>query len=255
MRTIKLIIEYDGTAYCGWQSQKTGCSVQETIEKALKKILGEKITVTGAGRTDSGVHAKGQVASFRTVSDLEPGRIRKALNANLPTDIRIAGAVDSAPGFNAQFDAKSKIYRYTIVRSDCMSPFLVKYAAPVSYDLDIGQMLKAAQKLLGRHDFASFMSAHGSARTSTRTVKNVSVRKRGRLIYIDIEADGFLYNMVRAIAGTLIEIGRGRMSPAIMGGIISARDRSKAGPTAPARGLCLMRVKYGNPKPTAQSPN
>ena len=244
MRNIKLIIEYDGTNYCGWQRQKNGVSVQEAIEKVLEKILRENAKLTGAGRTDSGVHAKGQAANFRTSSRLAPERIKNALNANLPSDISIKSVKGVKEGFNAQFDAKSKIYRYLICNSKDRSPFLGRYSVNFDYTLDIPSMRKAAKALLGRHDFSSFKSLHSSAKTSVRNLKGLTIRKKGIWISIDVEADGFLYNMVRAIVGTLVEIGRGKVPVRMIEKILNGRNRSFAGPTLPAKGLTLMKVKY-----------
>lgn len=244
MRNIRLTIEYDGTDYCGWQRQKNGLSIQEVIEKTLKKILRENIKVTGAGRTDSGVHARGQVANFKTSSDLALKNIYRALNTNLPNDICARNIRTVHSGFNAQFDAKSKMYRYAIYAGGKISPFVKKYAVPIPYGLDIAAMQKASKYLLGRHDFSSFMSLHSSAKTAVRTIKNISVTRKGSWVFVNVEADGFLYNMVRAIVGTLLDIGRGALEAPSMKKVLSAKNRSSAGPTAPAKGLALVKVKY-----------
>lgn len=244
MRNIKLTIEYDGTNYCGWQSQINGPSVQDFVEKALKRFLHERVKVIGAARTDSGVHAKGQVANFKTTSKLPLRKIKKALNGNLPKDISITGIRRAAEDFNAQFSAKRKLYRYTICNREERNPFLDRFSVHIPRRLDINAMKKGARLLLGRHDFSSFKGSKGATMTQVRTIKKISIKRRGNFIIIDIEADGFLYNMARNIAGTLIEIGRGKIKPAGMKKILSARDRSKAGPTAPAKGLTLIRVKY-----------
>ncbi|MCK4462802.1 MAG: tRNA pseudouridine(38-40) synthase TruA [Candidatus Omnitrophica bacterium] len=244
MRNIKLTIEYDGTDYCGWQSQINGPSIQDFVEKALRGFLHERVKVIGAARTDSGVHAKCQVANFKTTSKLALKNIQKAINGNLPKDIVIVGIKRVDEGFHAQFSAKSKIYRYAIYNREERSPFFDKFSVRVPLKLDIEAMKKGTRPLLGRHDFSSFKGSKGVTKTQVRTIKKVSIKRRNNFIIIDIEANGFLYNMVRNIVGTLIEIGRGKVKPAGMKKILSARDRSKAGPTAPARGLTLIRVEY-----------
>jgi len=244
MRNIKLTIAYDGTNYCGWQRQKNGLSVQELLERALRKILREKITVIGSGRTDAGVHSRGQTLNFRTRSSMGLESIKKALNANLPEDISVTGIRTVGMDFNARFNAKSKVYRYLIYTSETRSPFDRRYSLYVPYGLNISAMGEAANYLLGKHDFSSFKAAHGSAKTSIRTIKHISVRKKGKMVIIDIEADGFLYNMVRAIVGTLVEIGRGRWKPAKMKKIVASKNRFLAGPTVSAKGLTLVRVRY-----------
>ena len=244
MRNIRLTIQYDGTNYAGWQFQKNARSVQETIERALKKILGENIRLIGAGRTDSGVHAREQAANFKTRSKLPAKNIQKALNSRLPKDIRVSKVEEAAAVFNSQFDAKAKAYRYTIVNSDFMDPFLRRFAAKCFYRLDINAMKKAARHLLGRHDFRTFQAKDVRRRQAVRTVKKIRIEKSGNLIYIDMEADGFLYNMARNIVGTLIEVGRGKMAPDDVREILKKLDRRLAGPTAPAAGLCLVKVKY-----------
>ncbi len=261
MRNIKLTIAYDGTNYAGWQVQKVKSkvparsgsafggksqklkTVQETIEKALEKILQEKVKLTASGRTDSGVHAIGQVANFKTDSRLFPDNIQKALNSSLPKDIVVKKVEDVALEFHARYSATSKSYRYTILNSRFRSPFDRHYAAFISYHLDASLMQDAAVHLVGRHDFRSFQAKAGRS-NSTRTIKSLGVKRRGRFIYIDIEADGFLYNMVRNIVGTLIEVGRGKLGANDVMKILKAKKRSLAGPTALPEGLCLVRVRY-----------
>lgn len=243
-RNIKLIIKYDGTHYSGWQFQKNARSVQETIEAALKKITGRKASLIGSGRTDAGVHAKHQVANFKTDSKLPLKNLWMALNSNLPKDI-VVSDVSAAPlKFNAQHSAKSKHYRYTIANTNFVDPFIRRYAAKCFYELDTALMKRAAKYLVGRHDFRSFQAKDGVERDSVRSIKHIRITKEGDLIHIDIEADGFLYNMVRNIAGTLIEVGRGKFAVAQVGEILKKKDRRFCGPTAPAEGLCLMKVRY-----------
>jgi len=257
-RNIKLVIKYDGTHYAGWQFQKNAKTVQETIESALKGLTGRKVKLTGSGRTDSGVHAIGQVANFKTDSILPLTKIKDALNSTLPQDILIALAQDVPLGFDAQRSAKSKQYRYTVTTSRFVDPFIRYFVARFSYPLNMNSMRRSARALSGRHDFRAFQAsshtgrrprrASGSAEKNTvRTVKKIKIEKCGDLVYIDVWADGFLYNMVRILAGTLLEIGRGKMPEDRIKKILSKRDRALAGPTAPAKGLCLIKVVYKNP--------
>lgn len=255
MRNIRLQIEYAGTNYAGWQIQNRGSSdtIQETIEKVLEKILQEKVKVIGSGRTDAGVHALAQEANFKTKSRLTPPKIQKALNGLLPDDIMIKKTGYADNDFHACYSARSKIYRYIILNSKVSSVFLKRYSWHIPYKLDIALMRKEAKALIGRHDFSSFCASGSSASTRVRTIKKIRVKKAFScqlsavscpVIIIEIEADGFLYNMARNIAGTLVEIGRGRLSAGCMEKILLAKDRRTAGSTAPARGLFLVKVKY-----------
>jgi len=251
MRNLKLEIEYDGTDYCGWQTQrktqnakgKTN-SIQEIIEKALQKILQEKIRLIASGRTDAGVHAQAQIANFKTSSNITSKKLQKALNALLREDITISRIEEKNLDFHSRFAAKSKIYRYTILNRAYPSALLRNTIYFYPYPLNIKLMRKEAKVLLGRHNFSSFQASDKIERPAIRTIKSINITKDKQRIYIDIEADGFLYNMVRNIVGTLLEIGRGRLPGAGLGKILSARDRRLAGPTAPARGLSLIKVKY-----------
>ena len=243
-RNIKLTIRYDGTAYVGWQRQKNGVSVQEVIEKTLRNIVGERVCLIGAGRTDSGVHARSQTANFRTRSRLAPERIKRALNSRLPEDIAISGVDEVATGFHAQFSARGKRYRYTILNSDARDPFLRRFAAYYPYRLGLSAMRKAARYLVGRHDFRTFQNAGAGRKSTVRAVRKIAIAKNGPLIYIDIEADGFLYNMARNIVGTLMEVGRGKKNAVSVKAALSRKDRAYCGPTAPAHGLCVMKVLY-----------
>lgn len=244
MRNIKLTIEYDGTGYCGWQKQINGPSIQETLEKALKKITGQKVTLIGAGRTDSGVHALAQVANFKAKSRLTTKQLLFALNTRLPKDIAVNKVEEAKPDFNARFRAQSRLYRYSIINSPVRSPLEARHSYQFRIPLDIKLMKKEAKTLLGRHNFSSFQAAGGSKSTPVTTVKRISVISKNKHIYIDIEAKGFLYNMVRNIVGTLIEIGREKLNPGDTRKILKAKNRALAGPTAPAKGLCLMKVNY-----------
>ncbi|MCM8789784.1 MAG: tRNA pseudouridine(38-40) synthase TruA [Candidatus Omnitrophica bacterium] len=232
MRNIKLEIEYDGTNYCGWQIQKSynspldshkSRSIQEVIEKNVQRIIQEKIKLIASGRTDAGVHALGQVVNFTMSSSIPLRKLKHALNRLLPSDIAIINVEEVALDFHSRFCAKSKIYRYTILNRDFPSPFLKNQAYFFPYPLDLGLMRKESKVLLGRHDFRAFCASNSSTKNTIRTIKKIVIKKsvynltpitynpkEHSLISIEIEADGFLYNMVRNIVGTLIEIGRGR---------------------------------------------
>ena len=257
-RNIRLIIRYDGTRYSGWQFQKNAETVQAVIESALKRIIGHKVRLRGAGRTDSGVHAVHQVANFKTHSKLALNKIKDALNSSLPEDILIVSVEDAPLKFDSQRSARSKRYRYTVTTERFIDPFIRHFAARFSYPLDIRSMKRAAKALAGRHDFKAFQAAGSGelnmvrqahhtpslSRGTIRTIKKIKLEKRGDLVYIDIWADGFLYNMARIIVGTLLEIGRGKMPEESIKEVLLKRDRRLVGPTAPAKGLCLMDVEY-----------
>lgn len=244
MRNIKLTISYDGAAYKGWQLQKNGATVQGKLEKAIKKVLGKEHRVHGASRTDSGVHAKGQVAHFKTASSIPVEKISPALNAALPDDIVVKKTEEVSDKFHSRFDARSKLYRYNMLSSRQRDPFEEKYAWRIPYKLNLTRMRKEAAELVGRHDFKSFQASDNRERPSVRNISMIKLRKKGKMITLDIEGDGFLYNMVRNITGTLVDIGRGYLPPGSMKEILEIRDRRKAGPTAPAKGLFLIEVKY-----------
>jgi tRNA pseudouridine38-40 synthase len=254
VRNIKLTIEYDGTRYCGWQTQrvsrrvKRNISIQEIIEKALKKILKHKVNLTASGRTDSGVHALAQVANFKTQAQIPLSKLRLALNGNLPKDIRIKKAEEVNLEFHAQYWAKSKVYRYYILNQEYKTPFFSKYYHWVKFPLDIKLMQKRSKDLKGRHDFKGFCASGSTVMDTVRTVKKVSLKKIDilscNLVCFEIEADGFLYNMVRNIVGTLIDIGRKRFPPDRIKKVFTNKDRSLAGPCVPAKGLFLAEVKY-----------
>jgi len=247
MQKIKLIIEYDGTNYAGWQKQPNAMTVQEQLEHSLYQLTGESIITTGAGRTDAGVHARGQVVSFQTNSTIPAERMFRALNTVLPEDIRCtySQAVDKA--FHARFDAKGKRYRYTIINRPVASAMYRHTAVHVSNRLSIESMNKAAGYLIGTHDFIAFSSVGGSAKTSERTVFRAEFIHNSvdNVINFFIEGDGFLYNMVRIIVGTLLEVGKGSKPETIITDMIQTGDRTLGGPTAPAHGLCMEEVFYG----------
>ncbi|MEK6727727.1 MAG: tRNA pseudouridine(38-40) synthase TruA [Candidatus Omnitrophota bacterium] len=252
-RNIRLEIEYDGTRYNGWQVQRRNKNdnsklrlrtIQETLENTLRKILQEKIRIIVSGRTDAGVHAKAQVANFKTKSTIALWKLQKALNALLPKDISISKAEDASFNFNSRFDAKSKIYRYTILNSPHPSALLRRYTYHCPHQLNIRLMQKEAKTILGRHDFKSFQASEKRERSSIRTIKKLSIVREQDLIYIYFIGNGFLYNMVRNIVGTLFEIGRGRLARGSLKKILAAKDRKLAGPLVAARGLCLIKVEY-----------
>lgn len=255
MRTIKLILQYDGTGYRGWQVQREGLTVQGLLEEALARITGERNTVIGAGRTDAGVHALGQVAAFRTASPLPPEVFREALNARLPVDIRVVESCAAQEGFHPRFDAASKVYFYIIARQRVLSPFLHRYAWRVPHALDVEALGRALAVLKGTHDFSAFRASGCGASGPVRTIKDASVAEhaaiefmtvslQGDFIKVRIEGDAFLRHMVRAIVGTLVEVGRGKIRAEDMEEILRAGDRALAGPTAPAQGLFLERINY-----------
>ncbi|MFA4989471.1 MAG: tRNA pseudouridine(38-40) synthase TruA [Candidatus Omnitrophota bacterium] len=246
MRNIRLEIEYDGSNYAGWQVQPKGRAktIQAVIEKTLRKILQEKIKLIASGRTDAGVHARAQVANFFTRSGMKLSRLKIALNGVLPEDIKVIRLGEEGPRFHSRFKAKAKVYRYTILNRDYSSPLLRNTVYFYPHPLDIKLMRKEALALLGRHNFSAFCAAKGKEKNPVKTIKKLSIIKKKDFIYIDIEADGFLYNMVRNIAGTLVEIGRGSLASGSLRKILLSHRRSLAGPTIPAKGLCLLKVKY-----------
>lgn len=244
MRNVKLTISYDGTDYSGWQTQPGLRTVQETLEKAIQQLTSEAIRVNASGRTDAGVHAVGQVANFYTATLHAPNVLVRAINAHLPPDVIVRAAEDKPQAFDANRDAKRKLYRYVIHDGAVPDIFLRRYAYHTRHRLDAATMRRAAEPLRGRHDFHSFETDWPNRMSSVRTITHISVNRAGDLVWLDVEADGFLYNMVRAIAGTLINVGRGYWPEECVREILEAEDRRQAGPTAPALGLFLMRVSY-----------
>lgn len=245
MKNFKLTIEYDGTNYCGWQRQAKEPTVQAEIERALTFMTRAPVNLAGAGRTDAGVHALGQVASFRCDTRLDPEAILKGLNSLLPGDIAIQDCRSVPEGFHARFDAKSKVYHYRILNRDTRAAVGRDYAWFIHRPLDLPAMRRAAGILVGRHDFKAFEST-GSPRAHTLREVGAAdwVEGEDRCLVFQIEADGFLRCMVRNIVGTLVAVGLGKLAPGDVQAIMDARDRKRAGATAPARGLFLMEVKY-----------
>jgi len=249
MRTIKLVIGYDGTNYCGWQVQENGPSVQAEIEKALKVVTGEEIRIIGSGRTDAGVHARGQVANFKTDSPMPQERFAYALNSLLPKDIVIKDSVEVPEDFHARYSAVGKKYSYLILNSKFPDPLLRNYVYHVNYceRLDIEKIKKAAEAFKGTYDFSSFMSAGSKVSDRVRTIYELSVHEEGELIRFECKGSGFLYNMVRIIVGTLLYVGIGKIDESDIKNIILSKDRDKAGKTVPACGLYLEEVYYNYP--------
>ncbi len=252
MRNLKLTIRYDGTDFFGWQTQPGRRTVQEVLETAFAEITREgRVRLNCSGRTDSGVHAVAQVANVYTATRLDCPTLLKAVNAKLPEDVSVRELVEVPQSFCANKDALRKAYRYVIQDGRVQDPFMRKYAWFVRQSLDAEAMIRAARCLVGRHDFRCFETEWPNRLTSVRTVTHLSVSRFGEFIWIDVEADGFLYNMVRAIAGSLVQVGRGFWPESQIAEVLAAMDRRLAGPTAPPQGLFLMRVTYpGGADPT-----
>jgi tRNA pseudouridine38-40 synthase len=244
MRGLKLTIAYDGTNYVGWQRQASGVSIQQLLERAFEPITGEAPAVAGAGRTDAGVHAVGQVASVRIESDLSAATLRRALNFRLPPDVRVVRVEDAPPDFHARFDATGKRYRYRLATAPVLSPFDRWFVWHAPGPRDVDAMRRGAAVLAGCHDFTSFQAAGPDAEDTVRTIRELAIREDLAELVFEIEGDGFLRHMVRTVVGTLAEVGAGRRAPESMSDILAARDRQAAGRTAPARGLTLMEVTY-----------
>ena len=253
MRTLKLTLAYDGTRFVGWQRQTSGESIQALLEAALGTLEGGHVSVHGAGRTDAGVHALGQVASANLASSHDAATILRACNAQLPADVRVTAVEDVVPEFHARFSATSKTYRYLMANEAVSSPFLGRFCWHITDPLDRHAMAAAAAALVGTHDFAAFQSTGTDVATTVRTLTQSQVRdetltspqsSEHRLLVYEVTGDGFLRHMVRAIVGTLVEVGRGQRNRDSMPALLDGRDRSAAGATAPAHGLFLVRVEY-----------
>jgi len=244
MRTIRLTIEYDGTAYSGWQRQPNGLTVQQVIEEALCQLLGEKVDLRSSGRTDAGVHAHGMPAAFQTATNLPLKAFVEGTNRFLPPDIAIREAIEVPAGFKPIGDALAKHYRYTILATSVRSPMRRFHAWHLREELDLEAMQAGAAYFVGRHDFAAFRASNCAAKTTIRRIDSVEVTRAGDAILIDVVGGGFLKNMVRVMVGTLVEIGRRRFVPEDITRLLQDGDRKKAGATAPACGLCLIKVFY-----------
>lgn len=242
--TYKLTISYDGTLYHGWQRQKNGITVQEVLENTLSQIFGKETAVTGCSRTDAGVHAKIYVCSFDGETTIPTGKIPFVLNTMLPQDIRAYECEEAREGFNARFETVTKAYEYKIVNRSFADPLLRNFAWHYPILLDVDKMKHAAGTIQGRHDFASFCAAGSSVKTTVRNLTELSVEKNGDIITIRAAADGFLYNMVRIIVGTLVYVGNGKLSEKDIEELIEKKDRRLMGITAPPQGLSLVEVNY-----------
>lgn len=245
MRNLALTIAYDGTDFNGWQTQPDYRTVQETMEKAIAEFTAvERVHLNASGRTDAGVHAVGQVANFYSTAVYPVETFVRAINARMPPDIVVKSCREVPQVFDANKSAKRKLYRYVIHDGPTPDPFLRKYVYHHKQRLDDAAMRRASRCLIGRHDFHSFETDWPNRQSSIRTITHLAVNRAGEHIWIDVEADGFLYNMVRSIAGTLIDVGRGHIGEEKVPEILNAEDRREAGPTAPPQGLFLMRVSY-----------
>jgi tRNA pseudouridine38-40 synthase len=257
LRTIKLTLAYDGTAYVGWQRQAAGVSIQALVEAALAEIEGAAVDVIGASRTDAGAHALGQIASLRLTHPMDTDTIVRALNAKLPDEVRVLAAAETDASFHARYDARSKTYRYRIATAAILSPFARRYVWHVPGELDDATIERAAHRLEGRHDFAAFQASGSAAATTIRTIQSVHVQRcmsaswpvanslrDGSVLSLEVTGDGFLRHMVRTVVGTLVEIGAGRRPLSTIDELLTSRDRQLAGQTAPAQGLFLVCVTY-----------
>jgi tRNA pseudouridine38-40 synthase len=273
MRNLRLLIAYDGTDFHGWQRQPNALTVQECLESAIERILGERVQVYGSGRTDAGVHALNQVANFKTDCTIPCENLVKALNDALPPTVRIKHAGEVSAQFHARYDVRSKTYRYRILQAPVCSPFLWRFVWHYPFPLDVQRMAKAARLFEGEHDFTTFAAADGSGaeegdlsearntsrpasggqpdahKTEAAMVRRVFAsrilrRPRTSMLIYEVSGNGFLHHMVRNMVGTLMEVGRGKLEPSDILRILQARNRSMAGATAPSQGLCLVRVEY-----------
>lgn len=241
---IKLVISYDGTDFCGWQRQKNGISIQQTVEEAVFCLTQEKVTVTASGRTDAGVHAEGQVAHFDTNSSIPPEKFAKALNVFLPNTVKVLSSELVKNDFHSVKSAKKKTYVYRFYISDIVLPLKERYATKVFGDINVKKMQKAGKLIEGEHDFKCFSATGSNAKTTVRTVYSVTVEKNGIDLTVSVCGNGFLYNMVRIIAGTLIKIGKGELDEDNIKKAFLTGDRKLLGATIPAKGLCLLKADY-----------
>jgi tRNA pseudouridine38-40 synthase len=244
MRNIKLIIEYDGGAYCGWQVQPNGITVQEVMEGALLRMLGEPAKLRSSGRTDAGVHARGMVACFNTEKGLPLRAFREGLNTLLPEDVAVRDACEVPLRFNPRADAAAKHYRYTILLDNIRSPLARRTAWRHMGRLDLDAMRAACAQFVGEHDFAAFRASNCAAKTTVRKINSLELVQDGPFIHLDVNGSGFLKNMVRIMAGTLLEVGQGKRAPQDVAKLLREGNRQVSGMTAPPHGLCLMQVFY-----------
>lgn len=244
MKRVRLVVAYDGTNYHGWQVQKNGITIESELNRCLSELLQEPIEVIGASRTDAGVHALGNVAVFDTESRMPAEKISYALNQRLPEDIRIQKSEEVAPDWHPRYCDSRKTYEYRIYRGEFPMPVKRLYALFTYRSLDVAKMQEAAQYFVGEHDFKSFCQVHAQVDSTVRTVYEMKVYEEGTDVVIRVTGGGFLYNMVRIMAGTLMEVGQGKRSPEEIAEIIEAKDREAAGPTAPAHGLTLIKYEF-----------
>jgi tRNA pseudouridine38-40 synthase len=244
MRRIKLVLEYCGTRYHGWQVQPNALSVQECLERPLTHMTNSPVRLHAAGRTDAGVHALGQVAHFDTASTIPLPALQRGLNSLLPDDIAVLQVTEVPMDFHARYAARQKTYAYVVHNHPVRSAFAVPYTWYVPQPLDVPAMRRAAQVLVGRHDFSAFRAASCAAHSPVRCVSRLAVKRRAARVFFVLCADGFLQHMVRNIVGTLVDIGRGKIPTEAMAAILQSRQRQRAGPTAPPQGLFLVRVRY-----------
>lgn len=244
MRNLRLLITYVGTRFAGWQVQRGQPTIQGTLEDILGRMLQTEVRLAGAGRTDAGVHARGQVANFMTTSRIPGEGLLRGANARLPDDIRIIAVDEATASFHARADARGKEYRYRLFGGAVMSPFEAPFALAVRGGLRVDEMRRAAARFVGTHDFTSFAASACRVADRTRTIALSEIETHGEFVEYRVRGDGFLQHMVRNMVGTLIEVGRGRRPPEVIASVLRARDRRAAGPCAPSRGLVLERVFY-----------
>ncbi len=244
MRTILLNVEYEGTAYAGWQSQTNGLAVQDVVESALMQILKQDVRIHSSGRTDAGVHARSMAAHFRTESDIPLSAFREGTNRFLPSDVVIREVREMPENFHARYSAKGKWYRYTIYIGEMRSPLVSRTAWHLRGNLDLDLLRSAAEFMVGEHDFKAFRTSGCVAKTSIRNIYSIEVVAERDLIYIDVKGSGFLRNMVRIMAGTLVEVAQGKRPESDLPKLLQGEEGVICGPTAPAHGLCLQEVWY-----------
>ncbi len=241
---VKLTVSYDGADYCGWQVQPNGVTVQQKIEEAVFSATGESVRVTGSGRTDAGVHAVGQVAHFETECTIPPEKIYRALNVYLPQDIRVIKSERADDNFHACNCAKKKTYCYSFYKSEVELPLYDRYAVMLDKSPDINLMKETARIFVGEHDFKAFCSSGSGAKTTVRTIYNIDIKEDGARLSISVTGNGFLYNMVRIMVGTLLEVGYGKIPVQEINEMLATGNRTLGGKTLPAKGLCLINVEY-----------
>ena len=243
-RRWRAVVEYDGTAFSGWQRQDGQRTVQGVVEDAIRQVVGESVFVRAAGRTDAGVHADGQVVSFDMVQPMPPHGLVRGLNSILPPDVALLEAAEAAPDFDARFSARGKVYRYTVWNHMVRSPRRARTAWHVRQRLDMDVIRAAAALLVGEHDFRAFRASDCDRRTTRRIVRRLDADRQGAIVTFDVEATAFLKNMVRILVGTLVDLGRGRIAPQAIARMLATGDRAAGGMTAPPQGLTLVRVIY-----------